>query len=342
MGHAPPRERRTQRRAELDKRVIGSLQSLPPGAVAKTVSYGLWTGVLLGGVLWGSPWVSLMQALVTLLFVIIVLGVSKRQRFRASPEGAEAWFEREVGKQSRDQDVMEWLPGVERELDYRLGLKQRPEPVREGPPESLRRPQLEPVGGVRLFEPDTGGRGLMQIRPTQPPPKPADAARSVTVGPGRMVILGPGERVLGKRHGIDPELLESARALLRALPGSPGHAWRSEHVHMVAAIMQRARDQNRTGALLALYDAEPELYWSDPGEVCRCGHFGEVHTPFDMPQMSDGTRDERKCLRPCECTGYRPVPIIPLSTHGEPSAAGPSPVQENGAYPPLWLNESRE
>lgn len=310
MGHGAPTQtprehdrqltRRAARRQELVDRI-------PPGAIFGTGSGLVWTGVLVGGIVGGKPWVALAQVVSTLLLLAGVVMLGWRQHYAASPEAAESWFEREVRRIPRHIDVMDRLPKLELELDYRLGLKQRPEAEDERVPETL-------VPYEAVVE--------------TPPPR----TRLVPVDGNSTADM--------------------ARALLRAIPARPGKAWRSHHVHAVTRLMKQARGLNKASTLLALYEDEPELLLSDPGEVCRCGHYREVHA-FWMPPKIDGTKDQHKCTgMVCECSDYARVPVIMLSSHGEPAAGNPeAPVVHakiagvltisdvGGAYPPLPMEK---
>jgi hypothetical protein len=112
---------------------------VPPGAILRVVVV-FWLAVLILGAIFGDPWAALSQLVIPLLLIVVLPFAYGRVRaYRGSPASAEAWFREEVARQPRDKDMMEYLPGLELELEYRLGLKQRPvdSPRRARPDDEL-------------------------------------------------------------------------------------------------------------------------------------------------------------------------------------------------------------
>lgn len=202
MGHAPPRGDETT----LWEDLVRALAAYRRWLDREPVSWGtLWKPLLslaVIGVVAFAP--LLVDAPLWLPMVVFCLACglmqmtecltepTPRARRLPSPERAERWFNRRVAKVPRHVDLMERLPELELELDYRLGLKQRPEsvmappvrtrlvPMGPPPPPPPRRPSdsrqsARPVGEFRAVAEQIIRR-----------PRPAD----VIVGPMRVMELG--------------------------------------------------------------------------------------------------------------------------------------------------------
>jgi hypothetical protein len=315
MGHAPPRDPgELRRKRERQKaRQAWLAEHVPPGRILGAT---VWALAIVFAALNGS-WAVLVLLLWVLASVYLgprAPGLARGRRRELSPE---EWFRREL---AAAESPWAQLPSLELELDYRLGLKQRPE---------------RPLGRFAL-------EGERPDRPTQPPPKPSDSATSAR----------PRKREL-KPVGVEPEVFAAAKVWLVARYGA-GKVPEYLAVSM-ARKMQRVRSGGHRGAYIVVNDAlgDDTIYSKPPTAEarCTCGHYAEVHTPVKRLREDGQTRTVLLCTsRECSgCSEFTPVDVVHLDGHGMPSPANPDapmvelpemwvegePVRELGDYPRL-------
>lgn len=194
MGHAPPRspgelrrikERQQARQAWMERHV-------PPGRILEWGLYATSAGLLVASQAW------VLLVIIVLLIALVkspqVERAVKRSKAGNPPRAPEERFRQEFMADERSCE--EALPELELELDYGLGLKQRPG-----------MDILAMVGGLPAPE-RAESYGLWQVAPPRREDRPKGLPPRLLLPSepreptAKVVFVGPGEQVLSHKQAV--------------------------------------------------------------------------------------------------------------------------------------------